>query len=249
MLYAAILTHNEEKNISHLIESLSFCDGIFVIDHESSDKTVELARKAGAKVIQQESKSFADRRNSVLKHIKEGDWLHYVDADEEITIKLQKEIIAVLESPKYFAYAIPRQDIFWGHALKYGEVWRARHKGIVRLVQKGSGKWKGEVHEVFEAKGAVGKLLNPIIHRSHDGIADFLYSVNNFSTLRASEIYKSGYRSHAAKILIVPPLKFIYTYFLLGGILDGPAGFVYSFMMTFHSFLVRSKVYLLQTER
>lgn len=246
MISAVILARNEEKNLTELIPTLSFCDEVIVVDNDSTDGTVEIAQKYKAHIIHDASSDFSHLRNNALK-IANGDWIFFVDADERISNTLQDEIVTVTKSAsQYVGWYISRQDIFWGKRVNYGEVLSARVKGILRLVRKNSGEWKGAVHEVYIPNGLTGKLKNPIMHHSHKGIADFLEAVNTFSTRRADAMYKNEVRLWALPILIVPFSKFLYTYLLLGGFLDGARGFVYSFMMSFHSFLTRSKVYLLQ---
>ena len=98
---------------------------------------------------------------------------------------------------------------------------------------------------MFDTHEAVGTLQTPMDHYAHDGISDFLQTINTYSTIRAEELHDQERRTNAVDILTIPFVKFLYTYVLLRGFRDGPAGFVYSFMMSFHSFLVRGKLYLL----
>ena len=246
MISAIILARNEEKNLEELIPSLSFCDEVIVVDNDSTDKTADVAKKMGAHLISNSSTNFSTLRNTAQKKAKH-EWILFVDADERISKLLQDEILAVVNAESsHVAWYIPRIDIFWKKEVKYGELLGARLKGILRLVKKDGGKWQGNVHEIFVPKGSTGTLKEHIIHHSHAGIADFLDTVNIFSTRRAEELYKSGTRLWALHIVAIPFAKFFYTYVLLGGFLDGARGFVYSFMMSFHSFLTRSKVYLLQ---
>ncbi len=246
MLSVVILTKNEEKNIEHVLKSVSFADEILVVDDHSSDETVLLAKKHGAKIVEfkGENDDFSKRRNVGMKEAR-NTWILYVDADEEVSKELAKDIQATLVSPKDEAYRISREDVFWNKKVRYGEVWAARSKGIIRLVKKGSGTWRGKVHEEFETEGAVGRLQGELIHRAHDSIADFLGSINYYSTLRAQELHKKGITTNALEISVIPLGKFLVSYFFLLGFLDGAQGFVYSFMMAFHSFLVRSKLYLI----
>ena len=169
----------------------------------------------------------------------------YIDADEEVSSTLRDEIITILKNPSHEAYYIKRQDVFWGKEVRYGEVWEARRKGIIRLVKKGAGLWQGRVHETFQTQQSVGMIQNPLMHNSHASIADFLEKVNFYSTLRAEELYEKKAPFYTIEIIVYPSLKFILSYFFLGGFLDGARGFVYSFMMAFHSFLTRAKLYLL----
>lgn len=242
---AIILTKNEETKIKKAITSLSFCDEVVVVDDVSSDKTVEIAKQAGAVVYSHDKKNtFGGQRNWGMEKAK-NDWVLFVDADEEVSSDLKSEIMGLKLNDGTASYTILRRDIFWGHEMKFGETKKARNKGIVRLVKKGSGVWVGLVHEGFISSVPVKKLKGFLNHYSHDSISSFVKDVNHYSTLRAEELFKEGKTISAAELLFVPFGKFVYTYFLLGGFLDGPAGFVYSFVMAFHSFLVRAKLHTL----
>lgn len=244
MITAVILAKNEEIHLKELIPTLSFCDEVIVVDNDSTDKTAEVAKKLGARVLHSSSVRFSELRSLATKAAK-NTWLLHIDADERVSTQLQKEICEAVQSEKYAAYAIPRIDIFWGKNVLYGETLGARLKGIIRLVHRDAGQWNGDVHEVFTTKKPVGKLQNHLVHYSHKGIEDFLQTVNTFSTKRADELYKKGVRLWGLHIIFPPFMKFLYTFIILGGFLDGARGFVYSFMMSFHSFLSRSKLYLL----
>ena len=133
--------------------------------------------------------------------------------------------------------------------MRHGEVRTSYQKGFIRLVKKGSGAWHGKVHEVFHPHVAAGQLTTPMIHDAHDGIAGFLQDINFYSTVRAHELYDKGVTSGLLDLTVRPFSKFIYTFFVLQGFRDGAAGFVYSFMMSFHAFLVRGKMYLLHANK
>lgn len=244
MISAVILAKNEEKQIEDAIATVSFCDEIIVIDNESSDSTTEKAKKAGARIVHSKGQNFSEHRNLALKKAKH-DWLLYIDCDERISPQLRKDIIESVNSHIYDVFAIPRVDYFWGKKIRRGELSTAASQGIIRLVKKGSGKWIGDVHETFDSSRAVGGMSYPLEHYAHQSVADFLHDINVYSTVRAQELHKKKKRTNTLDILITPFGKFVYTYFIRLGMLDGAAGFVYSFMMSFHSFLVRGKLYLL----
>lgn len=239
---AIILANNEEKVIKKAIQSVSFCDEVLVIDDESSDSTGIIAKEAGATVLSHSLRNnFAEQRNWAMKQAK-NEWILFVDADEEVSTNLKFKIGNLKLQGAVTAYAIPRRDFFWGHEMKYGETKQTRRKGIIRLVKKGSGTWTGVVHETFIPVGFVDRVDAFLDHHSHDSLSSFIHDVNIYSTIRAKELAAQGKQVSSLKLIFYPLGKFIYTYFLLGGFLDGPAGFVYSFVMSFHSFLVRTKL-------
>src|SRR3989344_5266146 len=247
MLSAVVLTKNEERNIERCLGGLDFCNEIIIVDDYSNDRTLEKIQKALKskvyKVFHRELKGdFADQRNFGLS--KTGaDWVLFIDADEIVTSNLKDEIISTVRQTDREGFYIRRRDFFWGKELKFGEIRMARNKGILRLVKKNSGKWMGNVHEVFHTVENTGKLKNFLNHYPHPTIKEFISDINNYSTLRAQELYNQGKNTNILEIMFTPALKFIYTFLFNLGFLDGAAGFTYAFMMSFHSYLVRAKLY------
>ena len=196
----------------------------------------------GAKTFVHAKKNdFSYQRNWAMKQAK-NDWVLFIDADEEVSEELKYEISHLKFDDAISAYALLRRDYFWDTEMKYGETRKARTNGIIRLVKKDTGIWSGAIHEVFIAAGQVSKLTGFLNHYSHESLAAFVNDVNIYSTVRAKELACQGKKSSTFSLIILPFAKFIYTYFFLLGFLDGAAGFVYSFVMSFHSFLVRAKL-------
>lgn len=247
---AVVLTKNEQENIERCLKSLSFCDEIIIVDDYSTDKTVEQVHKV-CKVIKfvkysihqrKLNNDFAAQRNFGLSKAN-NDWVLFIDADEEVTSELKSEI----QNSKFEkdAYYIKRQDFFWDKELKHGEVSQIRQIGLIRLVLKDSGQWMGSVHEVFHTAKNIGQLNGFLNHFPHLTLKEFISDINHYSGIRAEELFDRGKKTNIFEIIFYPFGKFIYNYFLKLGFLDGPAGFTYAFMMSFHSFLVRAKLYQL----
>ena len=130
----------------------------------------------------------------------------------------------------------------WGKALKHGE---AGHMKLLRLARKNTGKWKGKVHEAWMVKGKIGELKNFIMHYPHNSIKEFLAEVDTYTAIRAEELYSKNVQVRWWDVILYPNMKFVRNYILQLGYLDGTAGFVHATMMSFHSFLVRGKLWLL----
>jgi len=194
---------------------------------------------------------FAQQRNFGMKKASE-EWVLFLDADEEVSPNLKEEIKkvirhAALERNNLVGFYIKRRDFFWGKELRFGEVLKVRRQGILRLIRKGFGRWRGKVHEEVEIINRdlkTGKLKNFINHYPHPTIRDFLNEINFYSSLRADELFKKGKRTNILEIVFYPLFKFVLSYFVYLGFLDGVSGFVYAFMMSFHSFLVRGKLFI-----
>ena len=248
-LTAVILTKNEEKNIENCLNSLVFCDEVIVVDDFSEDKTIEIVHKfdKNIKVIQRKlNNDFAEQRNFGLIKSR-NEWILFVDADEVVTNELKSEIQNLNFQKE--SYSIKRRDYFWNQELKYGEIKKVRDQGIVRLVKKSSGTWMGDVHEVFHTSKITGKLNSFLDHHPHQTLKEFINDVNRYSDIRSQELFDRGVKTNIFQIIFLPSGKFIYNYIFNLGFLDGAAGFTYSFMMSFHSFLVRSKLYQLTNKK
>lgn len=238
-----ILTKNEEKNIEKCLRSICFCKDIIVIDDYSDDKTCEIAKKHGASVYKRSlNNDFSSQKNYGIEKAK-NTWALFLDADEELSNELINEIKDLDINSRVNGYFLKRRDFFWGKELNHGEVKKTRNKGIIRLVKKGTGKWKGSVHEKLIIKGNVLTLKGFINHYPHQTIKEFLKSVNFYSTLRARELYNQKKKTNIFEIIFFPFFKFILTYVIYLGFLDGTSGFIYAFFMSFHSFLSKVKLY------
>lgn len=245
-LSVVILTKNEAGHIEQTLGAFKDVPDVIIIDDGSTDGTKNLVKRAlpGCSLYEYKNPSFSKKRNFGIEKAR-NPWVLFVDADEEVSEKLLQEIYKAIKNSQHDAYRLKRIDEFWGKKLLWGEVWEARTKGIVRLVKKGTGEWQGEVHERWATKSTIGTLGTPLIHKPHPTIKEFLQSVNSYSSLRAKELAaQKKVKPH--EMVTYPLAKFLVSYIFLLGFLDGPAGFVYSFMMAFHSFLTRSKALQLQ---
>ncbi|EKE21361.1 MAG: Glucosyltransferase, partial [uncultured bacterium] len=166
---AVVLTKNEEKNIKKCLESIDFCEEIIILDDFSTDKTIEIVHKILKihkvyKVLQRKlNGDFAAQRNYGLSKATR-DWVLFLDADEEISPELKKEIVSCIKDKDSIeAFYLKRRDFFWDRELKHGELSSVTKKGLIRLVKKESGKWMGNVHEVFHTAQNC-KILNGYIN-------------------------------------------------------------------------------------
>ena len=243
-----ILAKNESVRIAKSISSAPFADEIVVVNDNSTDNTVQIAKGAGATVItHQSNNNLAAQRTWAMEQARNS-WILFLDADEEVSSELVESMKGSFTNgqPKHKNYRLKRRDWFWGSWVTRGEVRKAYQTGIIRFMQKGSGEWKGNVHEVFIPEDTPGVLSGYINHYPHQTVKEFLEHINLYSSIRAQELYNRGVTTNWVQFFTYPFGKFILTYFMYRGFQDGPAGFAYSFFMSFHSFLVRAKLYQLQ---
>jgi glycosyltransferase involved in cell wall biosynthesis len=237
-LSSIVLTKNEEKNIERCIKALSFCDEIIVIDDYSVDKTVEIAKKLNATVIQRPlNNNFSAQRNCGLAQAN-GEWVLFVDADEIVSEGLKSEILSNINSKFFKGFYLRRKDLAFGRELKFGETANVK---LLRLGRKDSGLWQRPVHEVWKIKGPVDILKTPLSHFSHHNIIDSLRKINYYSTIEAN--FRKNEKSGYIKIFFYPAGKFIKNFIFSLGILDGMQGFLIASLMSAHSFLVRVKIW------
>lgn len=249
MISAVILTKNEENNIIDCLESLLWCDEIVIVDDESRDRTLEIIKNLKNENIEIFTRplenNFSAQRNFGLSKAN-GEWVLFVDADERIPNALQGEIGYVTydygREQKLHGYFVKRRDVMWGKELNYGESGNIK---LLRLARKNSGVWEGKVHEVWKVKGKTGELRNPLMHYPHQSITEFMREINFYTDIRAQELFQKRTRVYWWSIIMYPLGKFLLNYFVRRGLLDGIQGFVFAVLMSFHSFLVRGKLWRL----
>jgi glycosyltransferase involved in cell wall biosynthesis len=246
MVSAIVLTKNEEKNIGACLASLSWCEEIIVIDDDSTDKTVDIAKKAGAKIyLRSLDQDFAAQRNYGLEKASQ-DWVLFIDADERVSDQLAYEIQSLILQTTFQGFYTYRKDTMWGKTLEHGETGVIK---LLRLGKKKSGKWVGKVHERWEISGKVGVCAHPLNHYPHPSVKDFLEKMQIYTDLRALELYEKKVKVYWWHIILYPKAKFFLNYIIRLGFLDGAAGMVHAIMMSLHSFLVRGKLWTLYRKK
>jgi len=241
MISAVVLAKNEENNLDRCLSSLSWVDELIVIDDGSTDNTLKIAKNFKAQTYERLlNNNWAEQHNFGLEKAT-GDWAMFVDADEEVSSELAKEIqIKIKNSSEIVGYYLKRYDWFLGKLLTHGEVGSAQ---FLRLAKKDAGKWQRQVHEVWKIDGKTSQLDNPLWHFPHPSIKEFLDSINQFTEIDARELQNEGKKFSIFRLIANPVGKFIVNYFWKLGFLDGRPGFIHAFMMSLYSLIVRVKMY------
>ncbi|MBI2007126.1 MAG: glycosyltransferase family 2 protein [Candidatus Blackburnbacteria bacterium] len=242
---AIVITKNEEKNIENCLESIRWCDEIIIVDDYSEDHTAEIAKSFGVLVYKRHlNDDFAGQRNFGLEKAK-GDWVLFIDADERVSDLLREEVIKLLSNKvtKYNGFYLKRRDFIWGRELRHGETGNVK---LLRLAKTGTGRWRRAIHETWQVTGKTGELKNPLLHYPHQTLREFIADIDWMSTLHARENKKEGKRSGLFKIIFFPKFKFFDSWVLKRGFLDGTPGFMAAMIMSLHSFLAWSKLWLAQ---
>jgi (heptosyl)LPS beta-1,4-glucosyltransferase len=223
---AVIIALNEEENLERCLNSIKWVDEIIVIDSGSTDRTKEIALKAGARVYDVEWKGFGQAKKYGVSMAK-GAWILSLDADEEITPGLAEEIQATLRDGDTFpAYYMPRRTMFLGRWISHCGWYPDR---VLRLFLKSRANFnEATVHEKVIFDDPAGYLKNEIRHYSYPTLEHYLRKFNRYTTLGAEEACRSGKKGGWLALLIKPPAAFFKHYIARQGFRDGWEGFVIS---------------------
>jgi (heptosyl)LPS beta-1,4-glucosyltransferase len=232
-LTAIVLTYNEAEHIEECLKSLAFADERIVFDSISTDKTVELARNAGARVIQHKFENYAAQRNAALDAAQNTDWVLFVDADERVSPELAEEIRQVLISRTAVGYRIPRHNYIFGKLTK-GAGWFPDYQ--TRLLKVGKAVYENPVHEVVVLNGELGTLEKPFIHHNYKDLAHFLGKQRKYVRYDAQILFDEGIKPKPQNYILQPLRHFRWRFFELKGYSDGLHGLTLSALMAWFEF-------------
>ena len=222
-LSVIIITKNEASNLQACLDSVKFANEWIIVDSGSTDGSIELARAAGATVIETPDwPGFGPQKNRALDAAK-GEWVLSIDADERIPDALREEILSTINAPMHDSYALPRLSSFCGQFIRHAG-WYPDY--IVRLFRNHAGRFSDDlVHErVIVSKGETGRLRNHIVHYSYTDDDAFLRKLGQYSTLGAAQAFAAGKRSSLRKAILHAISAFMRSYVFKRGFLDGRAG-------------------------
>ena len=238
---ATIITLNEERNVARAIESLPCCDEILIVDSGSTDRTVELAEKLGARVLEAGWLGYAAQKNWAAEHASH-EWILSLDADEALSEALEAEIWSLKKSgPQFDAYTMPRLARYLGRWI-YHSGWYPDRK--VRLYHRDKAKWVGDfVHESVQPQPhtRVGHLKSNLLHFTCESLSEHVKTMDRYTTLAAQELAARRVKVSLSRLIVDPAWTFLKTYFLQRGFLDGPEGLTIAHMAAFYTFLKYSK--------
>ena len=224
-LSVILITHNEEANLADCLASLEgIAQQIVVVDTNSSDRTLDIAKSYGAVIAQpQDWPGFGPQKNRALD-LATGEWVLSLDADERLTPALKSEIVtAIHHSAHVDCFAIPRLSWYCGRFIRHSG-WNPDY--VDRLFKRGSARFSDDlVHERLITSGQVAKLENPMLHYSFMNYSQVLQKIDRYSTASAEQAFAKGKTSTPLKAVLHGAWSFFRTYFLRAGFLDGPQGF------------------------
>ena len=263
-----ILTLNEEVNLPGCLESVAWSDDIVVFDSYSSDRTVEIARARGARVVQRAFDNYAAQRNAALTEVKyEHSWVLLVDADERWPREMYEEMKeALARDGDVSIYYFLRKDMFLGRWL--------RHTGYPtwagRLLKLGDVTVERAINEQYLTAGRKGYLKGHFIHHPFQrGVVHWLHRHNQYSSLEAEALAtetrgalhlrdlfsrepprrRRTLKQLAYRLPCRPVLVFCYLYLLRLGFLDGAAGLAYCRLRMLYEYMIDLKIRELRRRR
>lgn len=237
-----IITLNEGPNIERCIKSvLDIADEIVVMDSISTDDTKEICLKYGVKFIEQPFLGYIEQKNKALEF---SSYPHVLslDADEEVSGELKSSIKQAKENWQGNGYYFNRLTNYCGKWIRHTD-WYPDQK--LRLFDKRKGKWSGiNPHDIYTLQAGSSQLFlkGDLLHYSFPNIDHHLDIVKKFTSILAQESFKKGKKAGLFSLLFNPLWKFIKSYFIRRGFLDGYYGFVIAVISAFATFVKYLKI-------
>jgi len=246
---ACITAGNEEHKIRRCLESITWADEIVVVDSFSKDKTFDICREYTDRVYRHEWLGYIGQKN-LIKDMAQYEWILFIDADEEISPELKEEILAELSSDScanYAGYRFPRMVHYLGKWIRHGD-WYPDSK--LRLFRKAKGQCSGvEPHDRVTVDGPVKSLKGDLHHYTYNSIGDQILAANKFSTITAQGWVKENRPFRLHHLLFRPPFRFLRSYILRLGFLDGMQGLIIASIISYSVFSKYAKLWELHRKK
>lgn len=238
-----LIAHNAAGQLPACFASVAFADEIVVVDADSSDDTVRVAERLGARVLARQWLGFGRQKQFAVDQAK-NDWVLCLDADERVSPELALSIRRALEAPAAPVYLMARRNRFLGRWLRHGEGypdWSAR------LFDRRAARWSDDaVHEKVLYALTPGALEGDLLHDSAENLERYIEKQNRYTTLAARQLFERGRRAGALELVVSPTVRFLKFYLVRLGFLDGVPGLVHVSIGCMNSFLKYAKLIELQ---
>jgi glycosyltransferase involved in cell wall biosynthesis len=223
-----IITKDEAADIADALDSAAWADERIVVDSCSTDETVAIASRHGARVVSREWTGYVAQKNHAAS-LARNDWILSLDADERVTPELAREIQQTLASePASRGYRMPRVTFHLGRWIRTTD-WYPDDQ--LRLYDRRAAEWTGRyVHEGVTVRGPIGRLRGELQHYAYRDIAEHLETIDRYTTLAAKQMFEEGRRATSLDLVLQPAFAFFRNYILKRGFLDGSVGLTISRM-------------------
>ncbi len=238
-LSAVLITRNAANVIEACLESLAFADDIVVVDSASSDGTIEIAQRRGARVVQKEWLGYGRQKQFAVEQAAH-DWVLCLDSDERVSAQLAAGIQEALAAPVSPVYRMPRRNRFMGRWLAHGEGYP---DWSPRLFNRLNARWSDDlVHEKVLFSVTPGTLRGDLLHDSSDDLSAYLERQNRYTTLAARQAFDLGRSASLPHLLFSPIVRFFKFYVFRLGFLDGMAGLLHISIGCMNSYIKYAKL-------
>lgn len=246
MLSIIVIARNEQETIKTCLESVKWADEIIVIDNGSKDKTADIAKDSGARVLNFESDDFSKTRNRGMEEAK-GDWVLYVDADERVLTPLKDEILELINSQKS-AYAVSRKNIIFGEEVSYGPY---KNDWVIRLFKKSNFEtWVGKVHEYGKFSGELGYIKNSLLHLTHRDLNHFMLKALEWSKIDAKLRLDADHpKMTKLRFIRILTTQFFVELIKRKGLFGGTVGIVDSVLQVFSFYMTYVRLWEMQQQK
>lgn len=242
-LSVVVITRNEALNIEGCLKSASWADELVVIDAESTDQTVEIAKRYTNRVYVRPWPGFGSQKNFGIEQASTS-WILILDADERVTSELALEIRRCIEewsAENVSAYRIPRRNHYYGRPVRWGGTYPDYQ---IRLFRKDMARYNDVlIHENLIVQGSVGTLHGHLDHFTERRINDHFNKFRLYTTLAAQEKSRFRPRVTMAAFLLRPAWTFVKTYVLRQGWRDGVRGLIVAVFASMYVFVKYAKLW------
>ncbi len=244
MLSVVIITKNEEQMIKTCLESIKWADEIIIIDQDSTDNTIEIAKKYTDKIFNNNSQDFSERRNFGMEKTS-GNWVLYIDSDERVLEPLKIEIQKLIQDSKYSAYAISRKNVIFGKAVNYEPY---KNDWMIKLFKKVDFQtWVGKVHEYGKFKGELGYTKNSLLHLTHRDLDQIVLKSLAWSNIDAKLRLDANHpRMTSWRFLRIFITETFNQGVARGGFFNGTVGVMDSMLQVFSLYMTYVRLWQLQ---
>lgn len=233
----SLIAGAEEKRIADTLASVAgwAAEIVVVLNHDVADRTEAIALAAGARVYREPWKGFVEQKNSSMEKATQP-WILGLDCDEVVTPELRTQILEAVDAkPRCAAYSFPRKTRFGGRWILHGDWYPDRQ---TRLWRRGQARWGGvEPHATLQVDGPIGRLSGDLEHHSFESVEHYVRKALRYAEDFNDECHRRGRRPNGLDLVTRPPWRFLRSYVLKRGFLDGWAGFDIAWLSAIYTFL------------
>jgi len=235
LISAVINVRNEAEALNKCLRSIkNLVDEIIIVDMQSTDGSIEIAKQAGAKVYSYRPMKFVEPARNFALSKATGKWILLLDPDEYLNKTLKKELLDVTKRSDVDYVKIPRKNIIFGRWIRHSNSWPDY---LIRFFKKGAVTWKKEIHSQPVVKGNGLTLLDSeklaIQHNNYTSVSQFITRAVRYSGIQADELNAQDYKIKTSDFILKPTQEFNSRFFFAEGYKDGLHGLIFALLQAF----------------